>query len=108
MKIFLFISAVLFTGVFFTDLNIFNSWIVQRPKLAGALTVIYPWLLFTMFIIFCFKMVGWARKRRSSAVVFGALVQMLLPDPYAERTLKQVQEEKQIVKKQKESDDEPK
>ncbi len=54
-----------------------------------------PWLL--LLVLFCVfgKLYGWARRRKTGAFVFGALTQMLLPDPYAERTLKIVQERKQ-------------
>lgn len=75
-----------------------------NAKLHGLQGVLLPWGIFLAFIFIAINMVKWAKKRRSSAYVFGAIVQMLLPDPYVERTIKLVQEDKQVVKKQKESE----
>lgn len=77
------------------------------PKSIYVLKSLMPWMIFIGFIGFAWKMVSWARKRKSGAYAFGALVQMVLPDPYVERTIKLVQEEKQY-KKQRETDDAPK
>ncbi len=40
------------------------------------------------------KLFSWARNMKAGAIVFGALVQMFMPDPYVERTIKVVQEDK--------------
>ncbi len=79
-----------------------------NAKFHGLQTALLPWGIFLAFIFMAISMVKWAKKRRSSAYVFGAMVQMLLPDPYVERTIKLVQEDKKVVKKQKESEGEPK
>lgn len=67
-------------------------------------------LLFGIILIGCFavKLTKWAKQRKAAAVIFGAAVQMFLPDPYAQRTIKMVQEEKQEQpkkQKQKEGND---
>lgn len=79
-----------------------------NSKFHGLQTALLPWGIFLTFIFMAINLVKWAKKRRSSAYVFGAVVQMLLPDPYVERTIKLVQEDKKVVKKQKESEGEPK
>lgn len=43
----------------------------------------------------------WARRQAAAAYIFGALMQTMLPDPYAERTVKVVQEVKQEQKEHK-------
>lgn len=77
------------------------------PKSIAVLKLLIPWMIFIGFIGFAWKMVCWARRRKTGAYAFGALVQMVLPDPYIERTIKLVQEDKQ-QKKQRETDGEPK
>ena len=72
------------------------------------LEIIWPWLLL-LAVIFVFRMLfGWAKNRKTGAVVFGALVQMVMPDPYAERTIKVVQEEKKESKKETDGDSQAK
>jgi len=48
------------------------------------------------------KLIQWAKKRKTAAVIFGAAVQMVLPDPNVEKTIKIVQEQKKEHKKQQE------
>jgi len=43
-------------------------------------------------------LIRWARTQHVRAFAFGAIIQMFLPDPYAERTIKIVQEAKKEVK----------
>ncbi|WP_394228535.1 hypothetical protein [Pseudoalteromonas spongiae] len=48
------------------------------------------------FLLFLFwKMVGWAKKRKTGAYVFGALVHMVLPDPKIEQTIAIVMQQKE-------------
>lgn len=89
-------------------LGVVNEDLLINPKVNGLRAVLLPWGIFLAFILIAISMVKWAKKRCSSAYVFGAMVQMLLPDPYVERTIKLVQEDKKVVKKQKESEGEPK
>jgi hypothetical protein len=56
--------------------------------------LLLPWLILVISVLVFFKLFGWARKKKTSAVVFGVLVQMFMPDPYVERTIKVVQEDK--------------
>ncbi len=70
-----------------------------------AITVIYlfiPWLVFGLSGVVFFKLFSWAKKKKTSALIFGALVQMFMPDPYAERTIKVVTQEE--VKKHNQND----
>ncbi|MDP2562653.1 hypothetical protein [Psychrobium sp. 1_MG-2023] len=65
-----------------------------------------PWGLFVILIYCWIKLTQWAKKRRTAAYAVGALVQMVLPDPYVERTLQTVKQQKESIKKQNENDDE--
>lgn len=56
--------------------------------------LLLPWLILVVSVLVFFKLIGWAKKKKTSAVVFGALVQMFMPDPYVDRTIKVVQEDK--------------
>lgn len=68
----------------------------------------WPWLQL-MFVVFIFtKLIGWAKNRKTGALVFGLLVQMIMPDPYAERTIKVVQQEKQETRREADGDAQPK
>ncbi|WP_150138873.1 hypothetical protein [Candidatus Enterovibrio escicola] len=89
-------------------LGVSDGSLLFNSKLNGLQVILLPWGIFLAFIFIAINLVKWAKKRRSSAYVFGAMVQMLLPDPYVERTIKLVQEDKKVVKKQKESEGEPK
>ena len=51
-------------------------------------------------------MIDWARHRKVGAIAFCLFVQMLLPDPKAQVTIKTVVERKQEVKKQQDGDKE--
>jgi len=109
MKIKLFIGTLV--GVILLCaylLRLADESLFLNPKFHGLQTALLPWGIFLAFIFMAINLVKWAKKRRSSAYVFGAVVQMLLPDPYVERTIKLVQEDKKVVKKQKESEGEPK
>ena len=66
--------------------------------------VFAPWLTFVVLAIIACWLIKLARKRKSLAIAFGVLVQMLMPDPQIEQTVKAVQVDKRVVKgfKQKE------
>ena len=51
-------------------------------------------------------MIDWARHRKVGAIAFCLFVQMFLPDPKAQVTIKTVVERKQEVKKQQDGDKE--
>jgi len=109
MNIKLFIGTLV--GVMLLCVYLFgfsDESLLFNSKLNGLQVILLPWGIFLAFIFIAINLVKWAKKRRSSAYVFGAMVQMLLPDPYVERTIKLVQEDKKVVKKQKESEGEPK
>jgi hypothetical protein len=60
--------------------------------------VFAPWLTFVVLAIIACCLFKLARKRRGIAFAFGILVQMFIPDPQVEQTIKTVQVDKRIVK----------
>lgn len=76
-------------------------------NLIMILAVVMPWMFFVLFILLCAKLVSWARQRRTSAITFGVLVQMFIPDPKAQITIEAVAERKQEVKKQQDENGDP-
>lgn len=46
-----------------------------------------------IFYLF-WRAIGWAKQRKTGAYVFGALVQMLLPDPNVAKTIAVVEQQK--------------
>ncbi len=66
-----------------------------------------PWIILLVIVLFARLLFKWAKSQHTGAYVFGAMVQTMLPDPYVERTIQVVQDNKKEVKKQKESDREP-
>ncbi|MFT5759109.1 MAG: hypothetical protein ACI9LM_003863 [Alteromonadaceae bacterium] len=68
----------------------------------GLLWAFLPWVIVFILALIASKLMKSAKKRQGSAVAFGALVQMLTPDPYAERTIEMMVVEKKQIKKQEE------
>jgi len=66
----------------------------------GLLWAFLPWLIVFVLGVIASKLMTSARKRKGTAVIFGAAVQMLIPDPYAERTIEMMVVEKKQTKKQ--------
>ncbi len=60
--------------------------------------LLFPWFSLLVLIVLAKVLIKWARAQHVGAFAFGAIIQMLLPDPYAERTIKIVQEAKKEVK----------
>ncbi len=70
--------------------------------LLNLLVKFLPWVIFLFIIYFIpLKLMHWARRQAKAAFLFGSLMQIMLPDPYAERTVKVVQEVKQKQKQHK-------
>jgi len=68
--------------------------------LLEMLQPLVPFLgIFTVLWVFA-KLFSWAKNRKSGALAFGILVQMFIPDPYTERTVEIVQQDKKETKKQ--------
>ncbi|WP_372767352.1 hypothetical protein [Pseudoalteromonas sp.] len=59
-----------------------------------AITLFVLVFVWAFLMLLCWKMIGWAKKRKTGAVVFGALVNMVLPDPKIEHTIAIVREQK--------------
>jgi hypothetical protein len=66
-----------------------------------------PWIVFLLTIFIFSKLISWARKKKTVAITFGVLVQMFSPDPFAERTIEVVQQDKKSAehRQQDDSDD---
>ncbi|MCF6455925.1 hypothetical protein [Pseudoalteromonas sp. MMG024] len=60
-----------------------------------AVTLFVLVFVWAFFILLLWKMVGWAKKRKTGAYVFGALVHMVLPDPKIEQTVAIVKQQKE-------------
>ena len=60
-----------------------------------------PWLVFIVLAIIASLLLKFAKKRKGIAFAFGVLVQMFVPDPLVEQTIKVVQVEKRVVKENK-------
>ena len=73
-------------------------------KLIDIGCLLLPWLILVISVLVFFKLIGWAKKKKTSAMVFGALVQMFMPDPYVERTIKVVQEDKKKISESEDQD----
>jgi hypothetical protein len=72
---------------------------------AGELLLIYlPWLVFAAMLAVFIKLFSWARRKKSGAIILAAFVHMFLPDPQIEKTIKVVQEVKQIKKAEQKDD----
>ncbi|MFZ5843834.1 MAG: hypothetical protein ACOY3E_13160 [Pseudomonadota bacterium] len=68
------------------------------------LGTLLPWLLVFGLCAGFVWLVAAARRRRATAFVIGAFLQMLLPDPYAERTIEVVQNrKKEVIRKRDEN-----
>ncbi len=65
--------------------------------------VLAPWLAFIMLAIIACWLLNLAKKRRGIAIAFGIFVQMFSPDPMVEQTIKMVQVDKRIVKREEKS-----
>lgn len=72
------------------------------------LSALLPWLVVTGLCAGFWWLIAAARRRRAAAFMVGAFLQMLLPDPYAERTIEVVQDrKKEVVRKQDEHGEPP-
>lgn len=58
-----------------------------------------PWLLFLFIIVIFNWLYKWAKQRRAAAIGLALLVQMFIPDPKVESTIKVVTEQKQKQQK---------
>jgi len=64
----------------------------------NSLFEIYQAWFALLGLVFTFiRLYQWARNKKTGALVIGLLVQMILPDPQVEQTIKVVQEKKQTT-----------
>jgi hypothetical protein len=61
--------------------------------------VLAPWLTFVVLAIIACWLVKLARKRKNLAFAFGVLLQIFMPVPQTEQTVKAVQVDKRVVKR---------
>lgn len=63
-----------------------------------------PWIVLLVTVFVFSKLVSWAKKKNAAAITFGALVQMFSPDPFAERTIQVIQQDKKSAEHRKQDD----
>ena len=68
----------------------------------------YSWLFFLVLMFIFNKLFLWAKNKKTGALVFGILTQMFMPDPYVERTVQVVQEDKKESKQAEDDSGDPK
>ena len=66
-----------------------------------------PWIALLGVIFTFIRLYKWTRNKKTGAFIFGMLVQMIMPDPFAERTIEVVQQEKKATKKERDETGEP-
>ena len=72
----------------------------MKDTLLELAVLFWPWIILLGIVLVFSWLFSWARNKKTGALVFGILVQMIMPDPYAERTVEIVQEDKKETKKQ--------
>jgi len=58
-----------------------------------------PWLFFVVLALIASWLLKLAKKRKGIAFAFGVFVQMFIPDPMVEQTIKMVQVDQRVVKR---------
>jgi len=58
-----------------------------------------PWLFFVVLALIASWLLKLAKKRKGIAFAFGVFVQMFIPDPMIEQTIKMVQVDERVVKR---------
>jgi hypothetical protein len=58
------------------------------------LLVLAPWVFFVILTTVFIRLYSWAKQKKVAAIALMAMVQMFSPDPYAERTIEIVQQDK--------------
>ena len=58
-----------------------------------------PWLFFVVLALIASWLLKLAKKRKGIAFAFGVFVQMFMPDPLVEQTIKMVQVDERLVKR---------
>jgi len=59
--------------------------------ITGLLWIYLPWLVFVSLIKLFWVVIVRARKRKTGVVILAAILQMFIPDPCVDRTIKTVQ-----------------
>lgn len=75
--------------------------------LLSWLGLLFPWTVAAIVCLIFYRLVMKAKAGKATAFVIGAFLQMMLPDPYAERTIEIVQDRKKEVIKQQREDGAP-
>ena len=61
---------------------------------------LHLWIVLGFIVFILMKLVSWAKQKKTGVLALGIFIQMFTPDPYVERTVKVVQEDKKATKKQ--------
>ncbi len=64
-------------------------------KIRDLVDLFFPYLLFILLLELFHLGLSRARKRKAGIIILASFIQMFLPDPYAERTIKVVQVQKE-------------
>ncbi len=64
-----------------------------------------PWLVVGILILTFYWLTKWAKNKKTGAVIFAAMIHMFLPDPFSERTVEVVQQERKADDKEQDSDE---
>lgn len=73
---------------------------------SSVFLALLPWFVFIIFVCIAHLLIRFAKKRRGIAMVFGVLVQMMLPDPQVEKTIETMVVKKRAAEeKQKQAED---
>ena len=106
-EIFTFIIELLsqLMSFFLNLLDPFQTLISKDLELITDLLWIYlPWIILVGLIKLLLVLIVGARKRKTGVVILATILQMLMPDPYVDRTIKTVQVQ---TKKQADSSEDP-
>jgi len=83
------------TKIILSDIFFYSNVHIQILK--QFLIAHFPWIMFLLLIRIFIKLVSGARTRKKGIIIVATILQMFIPDPYIERTVKivQVQTKKQ-------------
>jgi len=95
--------------VLISDINflvfLYSDDFIQVLK--NLIVLSLPWIIFLLVIRLFVSLISGARKRKSGVIIVATILQMFMPDPYVERTIKvvQVQTKKQSSTEKKANDE---
>ena len=67
--------------------------------------LLLPWIIFLVFVLFAFKLIEWAKKRKPAAIALGIAAQILLPDPNVQKAQIVIEQQKKEIRQTQEAKD---